>query len=81
MAAKANERESGGTWWLFLYRPATGDLNLEMPHIQEPRPRHGPASASRPIPKQDVVRAAESDTLSKNYIHLSSVGGFLEKSN
>jgi hypothetical protein len=65
MAAKAKERESGGTLWLFLYRTATGDLNLEMPHIQEPR--HGPASASRPIPKQDVVRAAESDTLSKNY--------------
>jgi hypothetical protein len=35
MAAKAKERESGGTLRLFLYRTATGDLNLEMPHIQE----------------------------------------------
>jgi hypothetical protein len=35
MAAKVKERESGETWWLFLYRSTTGDLNLEMPHIQE----------------------------------------------
>jgi hypothetical protein len=69
----------GGLGGYFYIDQQTGDLNLEMPHIQEPR--HGPASASRPIPKQDVVRAAESDTLSKNYIHHSSVGGFSEKSN
>jgi hypothetical protein len=62
------KRKWGDLEVIFISNSNLVILNLEMPHIQEPR--HGPASASRPIPNQDAVSAAESDTLSKNYTFL-----------